>query len=84
MSSDNPAGGDNQQETQGDELPHRPLDPRRVCGFVDGEGCFSVAIHGTPHVRRTRVSRSSQRFTLRTLWGSSETVREAHATYVAA
>jgi hypothetical protein len=27
------------------------------CGcldFVDGEGCFSVAIHGNPHVRRMR------------------------------
>jgi hypothetical protein len=23
-------------------------------GFVDGEGCFSVAFHKNPHVRRTR------------------------------
>ena len=54
MSSDNPSGGDNQQETRGDELVRVELDPRWVCGFVDGEGCFSVAIHGNPHVRRTR------------------------------
>ena len=31
-----------------------PLDPNWICGFVDGEGCFSVAIHRNPLVRRTR------------------------------
>ena len=31
-----------------------PLHPGWVCGFVDGEGCFSVSIHRNPHVRRTR------------------------------
>jgi hypothetical protein len=54
MSSDNPSGGDNQQETRGDELERVELDPMWVSGFVDGEGCFSVAIHGNPYVRRTR------------------------------
>jgi hypothetical protein len=49
MSSENPSGADNQQETRS-----RFLDPRWVCGFVDGEGCFSIAIHRNPHVRRTR------------------------------
>jgi len=54
VSSDNPSGGDDQQETRGDGLGRRRLDPVRLSGFVDGEGCFSVAIHGNPHVRRTR------------------------------
>jgi hypothetical protein len=54
VSSDNPSGGDNQQETRGGELERIELDPKWVSGFVDGEGCFSVAIHGNPHVRRTR------------------------------
>jgi hypothetical protein len=49
MGSDNPTGADNQQETL-----VRPLAPQWVCGFVDGEGCFSVAFHENPHVRRTR------------------------------
>ena len=40
MSSDNPSGADNQQET---ELV--AMDPWWVIGFVDGEGCFSVSIH---------------------------------------
>ena len=40
---------DNQQETA-----ESPLDPNWICGFVDGEGCFSVAIHRNPLVRRTR------------------------------
>lgn len=40
MSSENPIGADDQQET-------RPiaLDPGWIVGFVDGEGCFSVSIH---------------------------------------
>jgi hypothetical protein len=49
MGSDNPTGADNQQETK-----VRFLDPRWVCGFVDGEGCFSVAFHKNPHVRSPR------------------------------
>ena len=38
MSSENPSGADNQQETVRSMLE---LDPRWVIGFVDGEGCFS-------------------------------------------
>jgi hypothetical protein len=49
MGSDNPTGADNQQETK-----VRFLDPRWVCGFADGEGCFSISFHKNPHVRRTR------------------------------
>ena len=49
MSSENPTGADDQQETNS-----LFLDPSWVCGFVDGEGCFSVSIHRNPHVRRTR------------------------------
>ena len=41
MSSENPSGADNQQETE----RKLTLDPQYVCGFVDGEGCFSVSIH---------------------------------------
>jgi hypothetical protein len=47
VSSDNPSGAGNQQETETLEL-----DPRWIVGFVDGEGCFSVALHanaGAPH-----------------------------------
>jgi hypothetical protein len=51
MSSDNPSGADNQQETA---MPSVELDPRWVVGFVDGEGCFSVSVHANPLVRRTR------------------------------
>ena len=51
MSSDNPSGADNQQETRDQESE---LDPWWVVGFVDGEGCFSVSVHRNPHVRRTR------------------------------
>ena len=53
MSSDNPSGGDDQQETSSTQAELR-LTPQWVCGFVDGEGCFSVAVHGNTHVRRTR------------------------------
>jgi LAGLIDADG endonuclease len=42
MSSENPSGADNQQETAGSKLE---LEPQWVVGFVDGEGCFSVSIH---------------------------------------
>src|SRR5688572_22409020 len=51
MGSENPTGGDNQQETASAQVP---LHPDWVCGFVDGEGCFSVSIHRNPYVRRTR------------------------------
>ena len=40
MGSENPTGADNQQETN----QRSRLDPNWVVGFVDGEGCFSVAI----------------------------------------
>ncbi len=45
MSSENPIGAGNQQETK--EL-EEPLDPWWIVGFVDGEGCFSVSIHHNP------------------------------------
>ena len=48
MSSENPTGADNQQETASSTLE---LDPQWVVGFVDGEGCFSVSIHAHPGVR---------------------------------
>ena len=51
MSSENPIGADNQQET---EDPHQRLDPWWIVGFVDGEGCFSVSIHrNEANARRT-------------------------------
>ena len=51
MSSDNLSGADNQQET---EATRRLLDPWWIVGFVDGEGCFSVAVHHNPrNARRT-------------------------------
>jgi hypothetical protein len=52
MDSDNPSGGDDQQETAAAHVAQ--LHPQWVCGFVDGEGCFSVSIHRNPYVRRTR------------------------------
>ncbi len=51
MTSENPFSGDDQQETESAKLE---LDARYVAGFVDGEGCFSVSIHRSPHTRRTR------------------------------
>ena len=51
MDSDNPTGGDNQQETE--SARSLELDPRWVTGFVDGEGCFCVSIHRNP-VNATR------------------------------
>jgi len=51
MSSDNPSGADNQQET---EVTTQRLDPSWIVGFVDGEGCFSVSVHRNPrNARRT-------------------------------
>ena len=50
MSSENPTGADNQQETAGSRLE---LEPHWVVGFVDGEGCFSVSIHRNPNARTT-------------------------------
>ena len=49
VSSDNPTGADNQQETA-----NIPLAPQWIIGFVDGEGCFCVSIHRNPYVRQTR------------------------------
>jgi hypothetical protein len=55
MSSDNPTGADNQQETASITLDaRRLLEPSWIVGFVDGEGCFCVSIHRNPHVRQTR------------------------------
>ena len=49
MSSDNPIGADNQQETRS-----KALDPGWIVGFTDGEGCFSVSIHRNDFARPTR------------------------------
>ena len=51
MSSDNPSGADNQQETA--ELSVE-LDPMWIVGFVDGEGCFSVSVHRNAFMHRHR------------------------------
>jgi hypothetical protein len=48
MSSENPIGADNQQETRSDAL-----DPGWIVGFTDGEGCFSVSIHQNDLARPT-------------------------------
>jgi hypothetical protein len=48
MSSDNPNGADDQQETRS-----KALDPGWVVGFTDGEGCFSVSIHRNDLARPT-------------------------------
>ena len=51
MSSDNPIGADNQQETKDLDVE---LDPWWVVGSVDGEGCSSVAVHhNARYARRT-------------------------------
>ena len=50
MSSENPSGADNQQETSRSKAE---LDPFWVVGFVDGEGCFSVSIHKNSNARST-------------------------------
>jgi hypothetical protein len=49
MKSDNLSSADDQQETHG-----RSLDPNWICGFVDGEGCFSASTHRNPGAKRTR------------------------------
>ena len=49
MSSDNPSGADNQQETP---QPSVQLDPAWIVGFVDGEGCFSVSLHRNSMMHR--------------------------------
>jgi hypothetical protein len=51
MSSDNPSGADDQQETAGSST--LDLDPLWVVGFVDGEGCFSVSVHRNSNARST-------------------------------
>jgi hypothetical protein len=51
VSSDNPSGADNQQETA---TPRLELDAGWVVGFVDGEGCFSVSIHHNPRFAKRR------------------------------
>ncbi len=51
MSSENPTGADNQQETPS---CCSVLDPKWVVGFVDGEGCFSVSVHRSAMMRRHR------------------------------
>ena len=51
VSSENPSGADNQQETT--RSPILELDPRWVAGFVDGEGCFSVSVHRNANARST-------------------------------
>jgi hypothetical protein len=45
MSSENPSGADNQQGRSRGSLP-----PEYVCGFIDGEGCFSVSVHPHPSI----------------------------------
>jgi LAGLIDADG endonuclease len=50
VSSENPSGADNQQETVRSMLE---LDPLWVVGFVDGEGCFSVSIHRNANAKST-------------------------------
>jgi len=49
MPSDNPSGAGNQQETAERAL----IDARWICGFVDGEGSFSVSIHRNANARST-------------------------------
>ena len=51
VSSENPSGADNQQETA--DHSTLELDPLRVVGFVDGEGCFSVSVHRNANARST-------------------------------
>jgi LAGLIDADG endonuclease len=49
VSSENPSGADNQQETA---IPCLVLDPNWIAGFVDGEGCFSVSVHRSSMMHR--------------------------------
>jgi LAGLIDADG DNA endonuclease family protein len=50
VSSENPSGADNQQETESSSLA---LDARWIVGFVDGEGCFSVSVHRNGNAKST-------------------------------
>ena len=52
MTSENPSGADDQQETT--LLANAQLEPDWIVGFVDGEGCFSVSIHKNPLATRMR------------------------------
>ena len=56
MSSDNPTGAVNQQET----AESLELDAQWVVGFVDGEGCFNVSLHRNPFIRSTANGRSKR------------------------
>jgi hypothetical protein len=49
MSSENPSGADNQQETASS---CNVLDPNWMVGFVDGEGCFCVSVHRSSMMQR--------------------------------
>jgi LAGLIDADG endonuclease len=49
MSSENPSGADNQQETASS---CNVLDPNWMVGFVDGEGCFCVSVHRSSMMHR--------------------------------
>jgi LAGLIDADG endonuclease len=49
VSSNNPSGAENQQETVESPLE---LDPYWIAGFVDGEGCFSVSVHRNRYMHR--------------------------------
>jgi LAGLIDADG endonuclease len=49
MSSDNPTGADDQQETASS---CNVLDPNWMVGFVDGEGCFCVSVHRSSMMHR--------------------------------
>jgi hypothetical protein len=60
MRSDNLTGADNQQETL---LPNVQLDPDWIAGFVDGDGCFSVSVHGNKFMHGTGVGRYKPFFT---------------------
>src|ERR1700677_3180544 len=50
MSSENPSGADNQQETA--SSCQIVLEPNWIVGFVDGEGCFSVSVHRSSMMHR--------------------------------
>ncbi len=49
MSSENPTGADNQQETASS---CNVLDPNWMVGFADGEGCFCVSVHRSSMMHR--------------------------------
>ena len=79
MDSDNPFGADDQQETK---ATRQPLDPRWIVGFVDGEGCFSVAIHRNPvNARRTGGWQLTPVFQVYQHEDKREVLEEIAATY---